>query len=99
MMINLTKPKFFMPIHGHYSMLSAHADLAESVNIPRENIVIAQNGQIIELTSESIKATEKFVPTNYVMVDGLGVGDIGEIVLRDRQTLSRDGIFIIIALV
>jgi len=88
-----------MPIHGHYSMLSAHADLAESVNIPRENIVIAQNGQIIELTSESIKATEKFVPTNYVMVDGLGVGDIGEIVLRDRQTLSRDGIFIIIALV
>lgn len=99
MMINLTKPKFFMPIHGHYSMLSAHADLAESVNIPRENIVIAQNGQIIELTPESIKATEKFVPTNYVMVDGLGVGDIGEIVLRDRQTLSRDGIFIIIALV
>ncbi|NMB92421.1 MAG: ribonuclease J [Parcubacteria group bacterium] len=99
MMINITQPKFFMPIHGHYSMLSAHAELAESVGIPKSNIVIAQNGQIIELTSNNINATEKFVPTNYVMVDGLGIGDIGEIVLRDRQTLSHDGIFILIALV
>jgi len=61
--------------------------------------VIAQNGQVIELSSNIINATEKFVPTNYVMVDGLGIGDIGEIVLRDRQTLSHDGIFLIIVLV
>jgi ribonuclease J len=99
MMINLANPKFFMPIHGHYSMLNAHAELAESVGIPKSNVVIAQNGQVIELTKDKITATEKFVPTNYIMVDGLGIGDIGEIVLRDRQTLSQDGIFLIIALV
>lgn len=99
MMINKVNPKFFMPIHGHYSMLSAHAELAESVGIPKSNIVIAQNGQVIELVSNKINTTEKFVPTNYVMVDGLGIGDIGEIVLRDRQTLSHDGIFLIIVLV
>jgi len=99
MMIKLVNPKFFMPIHGHYSMLSAHAELAESAGIPKSNIVIAQNGQVIELVSNKINATEKFVPTNYVMVDGLGIGDIGEIVLRDRQTLSHDGIFLIIVLV
>ena len=98
-MINLVQPKFFMPIHGHYSMLSTHAELAESVGIPKSNIVIAQNGQIIELTSQNITLTEKFVPTNYVMVDGLGIGDIGEVVLRDRQTLARDGIFIIITII
>lgn len=98
-MINLVQPKFFMPIHGHYSMLSAHAELAESVGIPKHNIIIAQNGQVIELTTNTIIATEKFVPTNYVMVDGLGIGDIGEVVLRDRQTLARDGIFIIITII
>jgi ribonuclease J len=98
-MINLVQPKFFMPIHGHYSMLSTHAELAESVGIPKSNIVIAQNGQIIELTPQNITLTEKFVPTNYVMVDGLGIGDIGEVVLRDRQTLARDGIFIIITII
>jgi ribonuclease J len=98
-MINLVQPKFFMPIHGHYSMLNAHAELAESVGIPKSNIVIAQNGQIIELTPENIVLTEKFVPTNYIMVDGLGIGDIGEVVLRDRQSLSRVCFFIIIAII
>lgn len=97
MMISLTKPSFFMPIHGHYSKLKTHAQLAESLNIPPQNIVTATNGQIIELYRNKIIATEKFVPTNYVMVDGLGVGDISEIVLRDRQILAQDGIFIIIA--
>jgi len=97
MMISLTKPNFFMPIHGHYSKLKTHAQLAESLNIPTSNIVTATNGQIIELYKNKIVATEKFVPTNYVMVDGLGVGDISEIVLRDRQILAQDGIFVIIA--
>jgi len=98
-MINLVKPKFFMPIHGHYSMLKVHAELAESTNIAQKNIVIAINGQIIELTKDKITATQKFVPANYVMVDGLGVGDVKEVVLRARQTLAKDGIFIIVALV
>lgn len=99
MMINLVKPKFFMPIHGNYSMLKIHGELAGTMGIPDSNIIISRNGQITELTRDKIAVTEKFVPSNYVMVDGLGVGDIGEIVLRDRQTLSKDGIFIIIALI
>jgi ribonuclease J len=80
-------------------MLKTHGELAESVNIPPKNIVIATNGQIIELSKNKIIATEKFVPTNYIMVDGLGVGDVKEVVLRARQTLSQDGIFIIVALI
>jgi len=99
MMIGLTKPRFFIPIHGHFSMLKLHGELAESLGIPKQNVVVATNGQVIELTKNKITATEKFVPTNYIMVDGLGVGDIKEVVLRARQTLSKDGIFIVIALV
>ena len=98
-MINLVKPKFFIPIHGHYSMLKAHAELAESVGIAPNNIVLAINGQVIELTKNKITATQKFVPANYIMVDGLGVGDVKEVVLRARQALATDGIFIIVALV
>jgi len=99
MMIGLTKPRFFIPIHGHFSMLKLHGELAESLGIPKQNVVVATNGQVIELTKDKITATGKFVPTNYIMVDGLGVGDIKEVVLRARQTLSKDGIFIVIALV
>lgn len=99
MMINLVRPKFFMPIHGHFSMLKTHAELAESLGIPKNNIALAKNGQTIEMYGDRIMITEKFVPTNYVMVDGLGVGDISEVVIRDRQTLAKDGIFIIIAMV
>lgn len=99
MMINLTKPHFFMPIHGHFSMLKLHSEIAESLGISKQNIATGTNGQIIELTKNKITTTEKFVPTNYIMVDGLGVGDIKEVVLRARQTLSKDGIFIVIALV
>lgn len=99
MMINLVKPRFFMPILGNFSMLKLHGELAESLDIPKQNIIVTTNGQIIELTKNSIVATKKFVPTNYIMVDGLGVGDIKEVVLRARQTLSKDGILIIVALV
>src|SRR5680860_1382749 len=81
MMICLTKPRFFSPIHGHFSMLKLHGELAESLGIPKQNVVVATNGQVIELTNNKITATEKFVPTNYIMVDGLGVGDIKEVVL------------------
>jgi ribonuclease J len=99
MMINLVQPQFFMPIHGFYSMLKSHGELAEGLGIPSSNIIIASNGQIVEMDKERVYLTNKFVPANHVMVDGLGVGDVGEVVLRDRQTLSKDGIFIIIALV
>ncbi len=96
MMINLTKPQFFIPMHGSYYMLKLHAELAEKRGIPEKNIAVAENGQVIELTSKSIKATREKVPTNYVMVDGLGVGDVGNVVLRDRQMMAKDGMFTII---
>lgn len=99
MMISLIRPKYFMPIHGFYSMLKSHAELAESMGIPLSNIIVVNNGQVVEMDEERVYSTNKFVPANHIMVDGLGVGDVGEVVLRDRQTLAKDGIFIIIALV
>lgn len=96
MMINLMKPKFFMPIHGNYYMLNLHSKIAEDADIPSKNIVIGSNGQVILLNKDSIELTEEKVAANYVIVDGLGVGDVGEIVLRDRQALAQDGIFVII---
>ena len=99
MMINLMRPKFFMPIHGNYFLLKLHAGLAESVGIPEENIVIPNNGQIAEISPDKITLLKKLIPASYVMVDGLGVGDVGEVVLRDRQVLSQDGIFVIITII
>lgn len=99
LMINLMQPKFFMPIHGNYFMLRLHADLAESVGIPKQNIIIAGNGKVIELTKDTAVMTKEEISANYVFVDGLGVGDVGEVVLRDRQMLAEDGIFVIIAIV
>jgi len=98
-MIELTKPKFFIPIHGQYSMLASHAELAKETGIPEKNVFLAENGQIINLNQKSIVAEKDKVPVNYIMVDGLGVGDVGEVVLRDRQMLSRDGMFVIVAVV
>lgn len=95
-MIQFMKPKFFIPIHGYFSMLMSHKNLALGEGIPQENIVVAENGQIIKLNAESIKITKESVPSQCVLVDGLGVGDIGEVVLRDRKNLARDGMFIII---
>lgn len=99
LMINLMRPKFFMPIHGNYFMLKLHAGLAESVGIPKQNIVIPDNGAVIELTSETIYKSAEKVPANPVMVDGLGVGDVKEVVLRDRQMMAADGMFVVIAIV
>lgn len=95
-MINLMKPKFFYPIHGQYYMLKLHGEIAESLGIPSKNIVVANNGSVTLLDEKSITLSKEQVPSNYVMVDGLGVGDVGQIVLRDRQELSKDGMFIII---
>jgi len=94
----LIKPKFLIPIHGHYFMLKTNAALAESIGIPKKNIAVpTRNGVIIEANKNNIQITKESVPAHYVMVDGLGVGDVKEVVLRDRQMLAKDGIFVIIA--
>ena len=80
-------------------MLVAHAEIAEEAGIPEENIVVAENGHIITLTPKKISIQKDGVPSNYVMVDGLGIGDVGEVVLRDRHMLAKDGMFVIVAIV
>jgi len=95
-MIRLMKPKFFMPIHGQLSMLFAHAELAEEVGIKEENIIVADNGQILNLSRDRFYKEDKFAPSEPVMIDGSGVGDVGKIVLKDRMTLSEDGMFVVI---
>ncbi len=99
LMINLIRPKFFIPIHGSYYMLKLHGEIAESVGIPLKNIMVAGNGNVILLNQNSIRLSKETVPASYVMVDGLGVGDVGQVVLRDRQEMAKDGMFVIIALV
>lgn len=95
MMHNLVRPKFFIPVHGEYRHLIKHAQLAGSLGMARENIVVGENGCIIELTRNSIGINGR-VPSGKVLVDGLGVGDVGNIVLRDRRQLSQDGIMIVV---
>lgn len=96
LMISLTKPKNFMPIHGEHHMLVAHAQLARDVGVAEENVFILDNGQMLEMAPSGLHITEAKIPTGYVYVDGLGVGDVGEVVLRDRQVMSKDGMFVII---
>jgi len=95
LLLNLVKPKFFMPIHGEYRHLSLHSKLAQSVGLPRENIFVLEDGDILELSPHSGKKTGKVTSGN-VYVDGLSVGDIGSVVLRNRRMLSRDGIVVVI---
>jgi ribonuclease J len=100
MMINLIRPKYLIPIHGNYYMLKLHGGLGTSVGMDPKNILIGENGKVIEFDYRGNgKVTEEKVPTNHIMVDGLGVGDIGQVVLRDRQMLSKDGMFVITAIV
>ncbi|MBN1777204.1 MAG: ribonuclease J [Clostridiales bacterium] len=91
----LLRPKYFVPIHGDYSKLWQHAELAESVGTPSQNIVIPERGQIIEMSENSLSITG-IVPTGGVLVDGLGIGDVGNVVLRDRKHLSEDGLIIVV---
>ena len=98
-MIRIMRPKFFLPAYGQFSMLVAHSEIAQEVGIPSKNIILAENGQIINLDQEKAFIEEKTVPSNYVMVDGLGIGDVGEIVLRDRQMLAEDGMFVIVTII
>ncbi|MBI2642109.1 MAG: ribonuclease J [Candidatus Wildermuthbacteria bacterium] len=98
-LIELLKPKFFLPIHGQISMLVNHAKVAQENGIPEKNIAVAENGNIVSLSKTGIVIEKEQVPANYIMVDGLGIGDVGEIVLRDRQSLAKDGMFVVIAVV
>lgn len=95
------KSKFFMPIHGYHYMLSVHADIAKASGTPEENIVIPDNGSIIEIYDQGnkIRVLKEKAPSSIVMVDGFSVGDMQEVVIRDRQMLAQDGMFVIVATV
>ncbi|MBR4500927.1 MAG: ribonuclease J [Clostridia bacterium] len=90
----LVKPKYFIPVHGEYRMLWQHAELAESLGMARENIVIPVMGNVIEMDQNSVAITGT-VPTGEILIDGLGIGDVGNVVLRDRKHLSQDGLIIV----
>lgn len=107
LMMRLVRPQYFMPIEANHYMLQAHAELAEQIGIPRENIFVADNGQVVEFKKGNKKIADKEfqvlgqltkekVPSDYVMVDGLGVGDVSAIVLRDRRVMSEDGMIVVI---
>lgn len=91
----LVKPKYFIPVHGEYRHLKQHANLAESLGMPRENIKIVDNGSVVEFTKNSCNITGA-VSAGGVLVDGLGIGDVGNIVLRDRKHLSQDGLMVVV---
>ena len=95
LMLSLVRPKYFLPVHGEYRQLIAHAKTAVQVGVPPENIFIMNNGRIMELTENSANLTGT-VQSGRILVDGLGVGDVGNIVLRDRQHLSQDGLIIVV---
>lgn len=91
----LIKPKYFIPVHGEYRHLQKHTELAMELGMKRNNIVIASIGEVIEVANDHIKTVGN-VPSGQVLVDGLGVGDVGNIVLRDRKHLSQDGLLIVV---
>ena len=91
----LARPKYFIPVHGEYRQLIAHSETAQGMGIPPENIFLMKNGRVLELSDREAKLAGA-VPSGKILVDGLGVGDVGNIVLRDRQHLSQDGLIIIV---
>lgn len=99
MLIDLVRPEYLVPIEGNHSFLKIHAKVAALHGFDPKKIIIPDNGQIIEARKNVLELTKKYVPANYIMVDGLGIGDVQEVVLRDRQMLAEDGIFVIIAVV
>ena len=95
MILALTKPRYFIPVHGEYKHLMKHSELAQLMGISTKNIFILENGKVLEITNTGTKASET-VPSGRVFVDGLGVGDVGNIVLRDRKHLAEDGLIVIV---
>ncbi len=95
LMLALTKPRFFMPVHGEFMHLSCHRDLALSMGMDKKDIFVMKLGDVLEVNKNEAKITGS-VPTGQVMVDGLGVGDVGNIVLRDRKHLSQDGLMVVV---
>ena len=95
LMQTLVKPKYFIPVHGEYRHLKKHCELANSIGVPKSNVLIAEIGDIIEVTRNSIKKSGTVV-SGQIFVDGLGVGDVGNIVIRDRKHLSQDGILTVV---
>ena len=95
LILSLARPKYFIPVHGEYRQLIAHAETAKRLGIPAQNIFITHNGRTLEINEDEAKFTTS-VPSGKVLVDGLGVGDVGNIVLRDRQHLSQDGLIVIV---
>ena len=95
LMHTLVKPKYFIPVHGEYRMLHRHAQLAQELGMPEDNVIILEMGQALELSEDEANITGP-IPTGSVMVDGLGVGDVGNVVLRDRKHLSQDGLIIVV---
>lgn len=95
MILALTKPRYFMPVHGEYRFLRKHAMLAEKCGVKPQNIFVSENGRVLEIGERSAKLTG-MVPSGVVLIDGLGVGDVGNIVLRDRKHLAEDGIIIVV---
>ncbi|RED66300.1 ribonuclease J [Cohnella lupini] len=95
LMLTLMKPKYFIPIHGEYRMLHQHRLLAEAVGVEKDNIFILKNGDVVEIQNQSARLARK-IQTGNTLVDGLGIGDVGNVVLRDRKHLSEDGILIVV---
>ncbi|MDO8579819.1 MAG: ribonuclease J, partial [bacterium] len=95
------KYKFFIPLHGHHYMLRQHSELAMSIGVPRENIVVPDNGSVIEIRDggKTITVLKEKAANNLVLVDGFAVGDVQEVVIRDRQLLAQDGMFIVFAII
>lgn len=94
-MLNMVRPRFFVPVHGEYRHLVLHARLAEKVGIPAKNVIIAEDGDVLEMTGEGAARSGK-VNTGKVFVDGKGVGDVGDMIIKDRRHLSRDGMVIVV---
>ncbi len=94
LLLHLVRPKYFIPIHGELRQLKQHAVLAQDIGIEPENILVSENGQVIEISENGMKLAEK-VPAGYVFVDGSGVGDVSEDIMRERETLARDGIVLL----
>ena len=92
----MIRPKFFIPIHGWYFMRAANAQLAKEMGVPLENSFLVDNGQVVKIRKEKVFISEETVPASYVMVDGLGVGDVEEVVVRDRTVLSQEGMMVLI---